>query len=159
MSQSDTRAQRQRKQDECRLSIQRNNAYFSYVFATLANADNERPITQNPTNLLVPTNHEESKSSPALLAPTQAPLSVTTTTGAIPTARSTSPLAAPAHALTESANEQEPNGTATQRAKQNTNKKRGSLALEKKYTRQLINNEAHANNNRFALLADTENSR
>jgi len=58
MSQSDTRAQRQRKQDECRLSIQRNNAYFSYVSATLANADNECPRTHNPTNLLVPTNQE-----------------------------------------------------------------------------------------------------
>jgi len=52
MSQNDTRAQRQREQDERRLSIQR---------------DNERPITN------------KSKKS-AILAPTQAPLSVTTTT-------------------------------------------------------------------------------
>jgi len=54
MSQNDTRAQRQREQDELRLSIQR---------------DNERPITN------------KSKKS-AILAPTQAPLSATTTTGA-----------------------------------------------------------------------------
>jgi hypothetical protein len=185
MSQNDTRAQRQREQDERRLSIQRNNAYFSYVSPTIPNADIERSITHSPGNLVLPTNQERARScSPALLAPTQAPLPPTTTAGALPTARSISSSAAPAHALTESANAkpQETNGTAALRAKQNenVNKKAGStwqtgmdryITIKRKLSPKnsdsenkpkntrdnstLSNKVAPANTNSFVLLVDT----
>ncbi|XP_044779815.1 uncharacterized protein LOC123327460 [Drosophila simulans] len=124
MSQNDTRAQRQREQDERRLSIQRNNAYFSYVSPIIPNADIERSITHSPRNLLLPTNQERARScSPALLVSTEAPLPPTTTAGDRPTARSTSSSAAPAHAQTESAKAkpQAINGTAALPARQNEN--------------------------------------
>lgn len=185
MSQNDTRAQRQREHDERRLSIQRNNAYFSYVSPTIPNADIERSITHSPGNLLLPTNQERARScSPALLAPTEAPLPPTTTAGEGPAARSASSSAAPAHGLTKSAKAKPLaiNGTAALPAKQNenVNKKAGStwqtgmdryitikrklspensdLGNKPKNTRDnstLIKNVAPANTNRFALLVDT----
>ncbi|KMQ82287.1 orf1 for rna binding protein, partial [Lasius niger] len=185
MSQNDTRAQRQREHDERRLSIQRNNAYFSYVSPTIPNADIERSITHSPRNLLLPTNQERARScSPALLAPTEAPLPPTTTAGEGPAARSASSSAAPAHGLTKSAKAKPLaiNGTAALPAKQNenVNKKAGStwqtgmdryitikrklspensdLGNKPKNTRDnstLIKNVAPANTNRFALLVDT----
>ncbi|XP_043062764.1 uncharacterized protein LOC122319499 [Drosophila yakuba] len=156
MSQNDNRAQRQREQDERRLSIERNNAYFSYVSPIIP------PTTQTSS------------------APTQAPLPPTKTAGAIPTARYISSPAAPAHALTESAKRkpQATNGTAALPAKhnENVNKKAGStwqtgmdryITIKRKLSPEnadlkntrdnstLINNVAPANTNRFALLADT----
>ncbi|XP_043063198.1 uncharacterized protein LOC122319667 [Drosophila yakuba] len=185
MSQNDTRVQRQREQDERRFSIQRNNAYFSYVSATILNADIKRSIPHSPRNLLLPTNQDRARSCPpALLAPTQAPPPPTTTAGARPTARSISSSAAPAPALTESAKvkPQATNGTAALPANLNedVNKKAGStwraimdryITIKRKLSPEnsdlenkpknmrdnstLINNVAPANSNRFALLADT----
>ena len=54
MNQKDTRSQRQREQDERRLSIQKNNAYFSFVSevnkpkSSLLSADNERSRSCSP---------------------------------------------------------------------------------------------------------------
>lgn len=68
MSENEARAQRQRQQDERRLSLQRNNAYFSVVSAEL---NRERSITPKPTadlSLLTRDNERSCSPSPSLLS-------------------------------------------------------------------------------------------
>lgn len=146
MSLNEIRTQRQREQDERRLSLQRNNAYFSYV------SDTDRSITPNPTNSLLPTTQERARScSPSLLSFTQNPLStnsrefalclptvtstvtsiitasaITTTTGTVSSARSISSSTASALAEPAIKTKTNANGSAALPAKQNVNKNAGS---------------------------------
>lgn len=67
MSNNDVRTQRQREQDERRLSVQRNNAYFSFkATENNASSDKARSITPNLTEFLNVAGERARSCSPSL---------------------------------------------------------------------------------------------